>query len=71
MLKESTLEMFATRFYNDYADNHGGSAFSGNKSSLLINDTDFEDNTAGFTGGGLFAATNCTVFISNVHFHWK
>ena len=54
-------------FYNNYADNQGGSVYSVNESSLLIHDTDFEDNTAGFTGG-LTASINCTVFLSNVHF---
>ena len=49
----STVKLFASRFYNNCADNMGGSVYSANETLLLIEDTDFENNRAGSHGGGI------------------
>ena len=52
-IEGSTLEIFVSRFYKNYADGEGGSMYSIDESSLFIRSTDFESNKAGIRGGAI------------------
>ena len=70
-VRKSTLRVFQSRFFNNFAFREGGSIFVTNKSSLLIHGADFENNTAGFYGGSIsiynqsFITINESCFTSN------
>ena len=54
LVQGSTLKMFQSKFYNNYAVRAGGLIYATNNTSLLICDSYFENNTAGLFGGALY-----------------
>ena len=63
-ISNSKMNTFQSQFYRNYAYVSGGSVAAG-ESSLMIHNTMFENNIAGYNGGAISTAVYCSTIIED------